>query len=133
MCIVQHVLVGLTAHVGVDLPVALADVAPGGALDGFESDLDRASALADATTNAVVARLACQWRGLARLGLLQRVEHGSGLAIDPAPARAHALSQARRLGGIAAGARPKRSPSSMPRRRGAPRRSRAHEGSCASW
>lgn len=53
LAIVQHLLLGMNAHINLDLAIAVATVAPGDALDGIKADFDRINDLLAAMTDGV--------------------------------------------------------------------------------
>lgn len=65
--ILQHLLVGINAHINLDLGIAAATVAPGGALPGLRRDFDRINDILAAMLDDVRAELAVvsPWIGLA--------------------------------------------------------------------
>ncbi len=65
--VLQHLLLGMNAHINLDLGVAAAAVAPGAALTALEPDFDRINAVLAGLVNDVENRLARVWPPLRRL------------------------------------------------------------------
>lgn len=64
--VLQHLLLGMTAHIALDLGVAAAEVAPGGRLDALQADFDRIDAILRAMIDDVQERVATvsPWMGV---------------------------------------------------------------------
>jgi hypothetical protein len=64
--ILQHLLLGMNAHINLDLAVAAAEAAPGDALPGLKRDFDEVTVLLDEMIRGVEARLerVSPWLGL---------------------------------------------------------------------
>ena len=68
--VLQHLLLGINAHINLDLGIAAARTAPGTGLDALEEDFFRVSGLLGAMVDDVQERLTEVWP---LLGLLDRV------------------------------------------------------------
>jgi hypothetical protein len=59
--VLQHLLLGINAHINLDLGLAAATIAPGAAIDGLKTDFDRINQLLADLINEVENRLARVW------------------------------------------------------------------------
>jgi hypothetical protein len=59
--VLQHLLLGMNAHINLDLGLAAAAIAPGAAIDGLKADFDRINQLLADLVNDVENRLARVW------------------------------------------------------------------------
>lgn len=59
--VLQHLLLGMNAHINLDLGLAAAAVAPGAAIEGLKPDFDRINQLLAGLVNEVENRLARVW------------------------------------------------------------------------
>lgn len=55
--VLQHLMIGMNAHIGLDLGIAAARVAPGAALAGLRTDFDRINTILAALTPVVEAEI----------------------------------------------------------------------------
>lgn len=104
--VLQHLLVGISAHINLDLGVAVADIAPGDRLPGMRRDFDRINQILASMVTASQEHLATisPWLGwLDRLGG-RHDDHVVRFSIEIA--RVQAWRFATELGGLAADARP---------------------------
>ena len=98
--VVQHLLLGMNAHINLDLGIAAAEVAPGAALVDLEADFGRINAILAARVDGVEKALARIWP------LLRWLDLGAGDADEAVVnfsirrARDHAWTVARRLGAM---------------------------------
>lgn len=103
--VLQHLLLGMNAHINLDLGIAAAEVAPGAAIADLEADFRRINAILAARVDAVQTALARIWP------LLRLLDLGAGDADEAVVnfsiqrARDHAWSVAGRLGRMDAGGR----------------------------
>ena len=65
--VLQHLLLGMNAHINFDLGLAAAEAAPGAALAGLKPDFDRINEVLAGLVNDVENRLARIWPPLRRL------------------------------------------------------------------
>ncbi len=65
--VLQHLLLGMNAHINFDLGIAAAETAPGAALAGLQADFDRINQVLADLVNDVENRLARVWPPLRRL------------------------------------------------------------------
>jgi len=65
--VLQHLLLGMNAHINLDLGLAAAATAPGAAIAGLQGDFDRINQLLASLVNDVENRLARVWPPLRRL------------------------------------------------------------------
>lgn len=65
--VLQHLLLGMNAHINFDLGLAAAETAPGAAIDGLKADFDRINQLLADLVGDVENRLARVWPPLRRL------------------------------------------------------------------
>ena len=61
LCVLQHLLLGMNAHINLDLAIAVADAIPAGDLQAFRTDFDRMNDLLAALVNDVANDLAIVW------------------------------------------------------------------------
>ena len=74
--VLQHLLLGMNAHINFDLGLAAAETAPGAAIDGLKADFDRINQLLADLVGDVENRLAGVWPPLRRLeGFAGGVDH----------------------------------------------------------
>jgi hypothetical protein len=98
--VLQHLLLGMNAHINLDLGIAAAEVAAGAALADLEADFGRINAILSARVDGVQTALARIWP------LLRLLDLGAGDADEAVVnfsirrAREHAWSVAVRLGGM---------------------------------
>lgn len=59
--VLQHLLVGMNAHINLDLGIVAAETAPGASLHALQRDFDRINAVLAAQVNDVQARMATIW------------------------------------------------------------------------
>lgn len=59
--VLQHLLLGMNAHINLDLGIAAAEIAPGAAIGGLQRDFDAVNAILAAMVNDMQARLAAIW------------------------------------------------------------------------
>jgi len=103
--VLQHLLLGMNAHINLDLGIAAAEVAPGSALAGLQADFARINAILAARVDGVEDALAHIWP------LLRWLDLGAGAADEAVVnfsirrARDHAWDVARRLAPLDARAR----------------------------
>jgi hypothetical protein len=57
LIVVQHLLLGVGAHIGVDLPMAAAAICPGSQIAGLEADFDKINAVLAAVVPTVITEL----------------------------------------------------------------------------
>lgn len=95
--VIQHLLLGMNAHINLDLGVAAAEVAPGDGIHTLETDFNRINEVLAGLVDEVQLRLAAIWPAL-------RAIDGFAGGVDEAvanfsmrKAREHAWSVARRL------------------------------------
>lgn len=96
LTVVQHVLLGMTAHIGLDLGVVTATIAPGNELAGLRPDYDRINDILDSLVDLdrlAVDAISPRLRELDRLGHLSD-QLVKGVIHD---ARDHAWDLAERL------------------------------------
>jgi hypothetical protein len=74
--VLQHLLLGISAHINLDLAVAAAATAPGPALQGLKTDFDRINSILAALVDDVKTELTAVWP------LLALIDHVSGRADD---------------------------------------------------
>jgi len=65
--VLQHLLLGINAHINLDLGLAAAATAPGTAIEGLKADFDRINRLLGDLVNDVEKRLVRVWPPLRRL------------------------------------------------------------------
>jgi hypothetical protein len=65
--VLQHLLLGMNAHINLDLGLAAAETAPGAAINGLKADFDRINQLLADLVGDVENRLARVWPPLRRL------------------------------------------------------------------
>ncbi len=56
--VLQHLLIGMNAHIGFDLAIAAAEVAPGSSIDGLKKDFQKINELLAAEVDSVQSALA---------------------------------------------------------------------------
>lgn len=103
--VLQHLLLGMNAHINLDLGIAAAQVASGADLAGLEADFGRINAILAARVNGVEAALARVWP---LLGWLDVAAGGADEAVvnfSIERARAYAWEAALRLAPLDAPAR----------------------------
>jgi hypothetical protein len=61
VCVLQHLLLGMNAHINLDLAIAVADAIPADDLPAFRADFDRMNGLLAALVGAVAKDLAIVW------------------------------------------------------------------------
>lgn len=95
--VIQHLLLGMNAHINLDLGVAAAEVAPGAGIQALETDFNRINEVLAGLVDEVQRRLAAIWPAL-------RAIDGFAGGVDEAVAnfsmrraREHAWSVAQRL------------------------------------
>jgi len=76
--VLQHLLLGMNAHINLDLCIAAARTAPGDQLEDLQTDFDRINAILAALVDEVRAELAQVWP---LLGILNRTLSGAQDAI----------------------------------------------------
>lgn len=59
--VLQHLLLGMNAHINLDLGIAAAETAPGAAINGLREDFDRINDILESMTDDVQNRLARIW------------------------------------------------------------------------
>lgn len=98
--VLQHLLLGMNAHINLDLGIAAAEVAPGSRIRELETDFNRINDVLAGLVDGVQRRLAIVWPAL-------RVIDGFAGGLDEAVAnfsmrraREHAWSVALRLAGV---------------------------------
>ncbi len=68
--VLQHLLLGMNAHINLDLGIAAAEVAPGGQLPGLRDDFKKINELLALQVDGVKEELATVWPKLRRLDRL---------------------------------------------------------------
>jgi len=95
--VLQHLLLGMNAHINVDLGIAAAQVAPGSALPALRDDFDRINGILAGLVDSVQSELASIWP------LLRILDHTAARTDEAiinfamARARDHAWGVAQRL------------------------------------
>jgi hypothetical protein len=92
--VLQHLLLGMNAHINFDLGLAAADTAPGAAIAGLKADFDRINQLLADLVSDVENRLARVWPPLGRLEGFAGGVDGAVVNFSLRCARDHAWSVA---------------------------------------
>jgi hypothetical protein len=100
--VLQHLLMGMNAHINLDLGIAAAQVAPGSDLADLEADFGRINAILSARVDGVQAALARIWPLLRWLDLGAGGSDEAVVNFSIRRARDHAWTVAVRLAGLAA-------------------------------
>jgi Family of unknown function (DUF5995) len=95
--VLQHLLLGMNAHINLDLGIAAAEVAPGAALADMEGDFGRINAILAARVDGVEDALAAIWPVLRWLDVGAGGSDEAVVNFSIRRARDHAWSVARRL------------------------------------
>jgi hypothetical protein len=74
LCVVQHLLLGMNAHINLDLAIAVADAIPADDLPAFRADFDRMNDLLSSLVTTVTRDLAILWPLLGAINRLFRSE-----------------------------------------------------------
>ncbi|MEA2297985.1 MAG: hypothetical protein QOF77_921 [Solirubrobacteraceae bacterium] len=61
LCVLQHLMLGMNAHINLDLAVAVAEAIPPDDLSGFRADFDLMNSLLSGLVDAVARDLAIAW------------------------------------------------------------------------
>lgn len=72
--VMQHILLGINAHINLDLGIAAAQTRSGAAIFGLRKDFDRINDIIEGLTNRVQERLADIWLPIGLLDRLLRTE-----------------------------------------------------------
>jgi hypothetical protein len=59
--VLQHLLLGMNAHINLDLGISAAEIAPGAAIGGLQRDFDAVNGILASMVNDMQARLATIW------------------------------------------------------------------------
>ncbi len=97
LSVVQHLLLGMNAHINLDLAIAVADAIPGGELDAFRADFDHMNGLLQALVAGVARDLAIVWPLLRWINRQFRDEDDVIIDFSMRRAREQAWEGARRL------------------------------------
>jgi hypothetical protein len=102
--VLQHLLLGMNAHINVDLAIAAARTAPGDALPGLRRDFDEINAILAEQTAGVKAELASIWPLLRAYDALAGNLDEGFIQFSLVRARQHAWELAERLAPLDASA-----------------------------
>lgn len=72
LCVLQHLMLGMNAHINFDLAIAVAKTVPPQALPGFRRDFDRMNALLASLVDKIAGDMAIVWPLLATINRLFR-------------------------------------------------------------
>lgn len=97
--VVQHLLLGMNAHINLDLGIATAQAAEGGRLEDLHDDFKRINGLLGSLVDEVKAELAEIWRPLAFLDRISGNIEDVGVAFSMNKAREAAWELATQLVG----------------------------------
>lgn len=95
--VLQHLLLGMNAHINLDLGVAAARTAPGSELPGLKTDFDRINEVLAELTGGVKEELSTVWPRLRRLDRLAGSGEDRIINFSITGARDHAWELAQRL------------------------------------
>lgn len=95
--VLQHILLGMNAHINLDLSIAAAQTRSGDAIFGLRADFDRVNDIIASLTNRVEERLAEIWLPLAFLDIVLRTEEEGWANFSVRVARAAAWKAATAL------------------------------------
>lgn len=99
--VLQHLLLGMNAHINLDLGIAAARTAPGGELAALETDFNRINDVLAELTGGVKEELAMVWPRLRRLDRKAGRVDDRIVRFSITRAREHAWQLARRLAPLA--------------------------------
>ena len=99
--VLQHLLLGMNAHINLDLGIAAARTAPGGELAGLENDFNRINDVLAELTGGVKEELAAVWPRLRRLDRKAGRVDDRVIQFSITKARDHAWKLAQRLAPLA--------------------------------
>jgi hypothetical protein len=97
LSVVQHLLLGMNAHINLDLAIAVADVLPADELTSFRADFDRMNGLLGSLVAGVASDLAIVWPLLRWINRQFRDEDDVIIDFSMRLAREHAWDGALRL------------------------------------
>lgn len=95
--VLQHLLLGMNAHINLDLGIAAARTAPGAELAGLENDFNSINVVLARLTDGVKEELSTIWPRLRRLDRLAGDADDKIINFSITEARDHAWKLARRL------------------------------------
>ncbi len=98
--VIQHLLLGMNAHINLDLGIAAADVAPGDALPGLKRDFDEINAVLGELIDAIQADLAAVFPAMQRIDKLGGTLDEQVVRFSIERARAGAWHKAKVLAGL---------------------------------
>jgi hypothetical protein len=105
LCVVQHLLLGMNAHINYDLPIAVADALDPDELPVFRGDFDRMNDLLASLVDEVSDDIALCWPLLRWINRLGRGPDDVIIDFSMRCAREHAWCSALKLAPLAGGAR----------------------------
>lgn len=97
LCVLQHLMLGMNAHINFDLAVAVAAAIAPADLPGFRADFDRMNALLASLVNGIAADMAIAWPLLRTINRLFRSEDDVIIDFSMSVAREAAWQAALRL------------------------------------
>lgn len=106
--VLQHLLLGMNAHINLDLAIAAADSAPGAALADLEPDFRRINQVLAAEVDGVKAALSAIWPKLRVLDWLAGSKDDRVVNFSLTKARDHSWELAQALNESSAGERERR-------------------------
>ena len=95
--VLQHLLLGMNAHINLDLGIVAAAIAPGPAIDGLKTDFDRINAVLADQVDDMQTRLATVWPAFRWLDGMTGDVDEAVINFSIRRAREHAWSFARKL------------------------------------
>jgi len=100
-CIIQHLMLGMNAHINLDLAIAVAEAIPPAELDAFHADFDHMNGLLSGLVDTITKDIARAWPFLRWINQLFRQEDDLIIEFSMQLARDHAWEGARRLSALA--------------------------------
>lgn len=101
LCVLQHLMLGMNAHINLDLAIAVAEAIPQTELAGFRADFDRMNDLLAGLVNDIAGDLALVWPVLAWINRRFRDEDDVIVNFSMRLAREQAWRGAQRLAALA--------------------------------
>ena len=105
LCVVQHLLLGMNAHINFDLAIAVADALEPDQVPAFQGDFNRMNALLASLVDGVCGDVALFWPPLKWINRLGRGPEDLIINFSMRYARDHAWRSALRLSTLAGSAR----------------------------